>query len=60
VFSTRTNGTFAAAGNRFAYDRATGALFYDADGSRGGSSRLLVATLTTHPILAASDIFFTT
>jgi Ca2+-binding RTX toxin-like protein len=60
VFSTRTNGTFAAAGNRFAYDRATGALFYDADGSRGGSSRLLVATLTTHPTLAASDIFFTT
>ncbi|HEY1299993.1 MAG TPA: hypothetical protein VGF07_05825 [Stellaceae bacterium] len=58
LFSTKTDGTFAAAANRFAYNRANGAFYYDADGSGGGSSRLQVATLTTRPTLTASDIFF--
>jgi Ca2+-binding RTX toxin-like protein len=59
LLSTRTDGTFATVGARFAYNKAAGAFYYDADGSGGGSSRQLVATLTTHPTLTASDIFFT-
>ncbi|HEY7297838.1 MAG TPA: calcium-binding protein [Xanthobacteraceae bacterium] len=58
LFSTKTDGTFAGLGNRFAYNRANGAFYYDADGTGGGSSRLQVATLTTRPTLTASDIFF--
>ncbi|HEY1261626.1 MAG TPA: calcium-binding protein [Stellaceae bacterium] len=58
LFSARTDGTFATAGNRFAYNRANGGLYYDANGSGGGSSRLLVATLTAHPTLTATDLFF--
>jgi hypothetical protein len=43
------------ADDRVIYNSRTGALYYDADGA-GGSAKLLIATLATHPALSASDI----
>jgi Ca2+-binding RTX toxin-like protein len=58
LFSPQTNGTFDNNDERFAYKAATGALYYDANGSTAGSPRELVATLTGHPTLAATDLFY--
>lgn len=58
LFSTEANGTFDNAAERFAYNTGTGALYYDAKGNTAGSSPELVATLTGHPTLAATDLFF--
>jgi ELWxxDGT repeat protein len=58
LFSTHTDGTFATAGNRFAYNSSTGSLFYDADGSGNKSSAELIAKLDHQPTLTASDLFF--
>jgi Ca2+-binding RTX toxin-like protein len=37
------------------YNSSTGQLYYDADGSGAGAAQL-IATLTTHPAVAAADI----
>jgi Ca2+-binding RTX toxin-like protein len=58
LFSTATNGTFATAANRFAYNTSTGGLYYDADGTNSASASQLVATLTNHAIVTASDLSF--
>ena len=57
LFSPQSNGSFTTATQRFAYNSTSGALSYDADGSGAGASRL-IATLTTHPTLAITDLFF--
>jgi len=52
-------GAGATGGNdatdRVVYNTTTGALYYDADGSGAGAAQL-VATLQTHPTIAATDI----
>ena len=58
LFSPQTSGAFDNAVERVAYNTASGALYYDGDGDGGGSSRQLVAALTSHPALAATDLFF--
>jgi hypothetical protein len=60
LFTANPTGGFTAPAQRFAYDTKTGQLFYDAHGSASPSSRLLVATLTSHPTpnLTAADIRF--
>jgi Ca2+-binding RTX toxin-like protein len=58
LFSTNTNGTFSSTESRFAYNNTTGALFYDAGGSATPAASQLVATLTNHPTLTASDLYF--
>jgi Ca2+-binding RTX toxin-like protein len=58
LFSTQTNGAFDNSAERFAYNAAAGALYYDARGNTAGSSRELVATLTNHPALAGTDLFY--
>ena len=57
LFSPQSNGSFTTAAQRFSYNSTSGALSYDADGSGAGASRL-IATLTTHPTLAITDLFF--
>ena len=52
----KTNGTFSTTGQRFAYDHATGKLYYSADGS--GSQRALIGTFTNDPHLTAANLFF--
>ena len=59
LFSPHTDGTFATPDNRFAYDAASGRLYYDAKGSAPGSSSALIANLTNHPHLGAANLFFT-
>ena len=59
LFSSHTDGTFATSDNRFAYDSATGKLYYDAQGSTPGSTSFAVADLTNHPHLGAASLFFT-
>jgi Ca2+-binding RTX toxin-like protein len=40
------------------YDNATGALYYDADGSGAGAAvQIAEIGITTHPVLSATDIF---
>ncbi|MBC3873051.1 calcium-binding protein [Undibacterium flavidum] len=49
-------GTAAVDNNDyFIYDRATGSLYFDADGN-GGDAKILIATLLGHPDLKAGDI----
>jgi Ca2+-binding RTX toxin-like protein len=57
LFSPNTDGSFATTGNRFAYDTAGGKLYYDADGS-SAAARQLIATLTNHAPVTASDLYF--
>jgi len=50
-------GTAAAtADQHIIYDRATGSLYYDADGV-GGQAQVQVALLSTRPVLDAGDLF---
>jgi Ca2+-binding RTX toxin-like protein len=58
LFTANNGGHFTKTAQRFAYDTATGALYYDAHGSATPGSRLKIAALTHHPILAASDLTF--
>jgi hypothetical protein len=58
LFSPQTNGTFDSNDERFACNAATGALYYGPNGSAAGSPRELVATLTEHPTLTATDLFY--
>ncbi|MGH7064537.1 MAG: hypothetical protein ACREET_10690, partial [Stellaceae bacterium] len=58
LFSARTNGIFDKPGERFAYDKSTGRLYFDGDGSGATDSRQLVATLSNHAAVTASDLFF--
>ncbi|HEV2335370.1 MAG TPA: calcium-binding protein, partial [Stellaceae bacterium] len=59
LFSSRTNGTFDAGNTteRFAYNASTGQLIYGANGS-ASSGFHTVATLTGHPTVTASDLYF--
>jgi hypothetical protein len=59
LFSSHTDGTFATPDNRFAYNSATGMLYYDAQGSTPGSTSFAIADLTNHPHLSAANPFFT-
>jgi Ca2+-binding RTX toxin-like protein len=59
LFSSKDNGTFAAASNRFAYDQGTGQLYYDPKGNAPGSTAYLIADLTNKPHLTAANLFFT-
>jgi serralysin len=43
------------ADDRVVYNGSTGQLYYDADGNGAGTAQL-IATLTTHPAIAATDI----
>jgi Ca2+-binding RTX toxin-like protein len=45
-----------AAESQFLYDQASGALWWDLDGTGATRTPLLIATLTNHPALGASDI----
>jgi len=55
-FRSSTTGTAADANDFILYNRSTGALLYDADGSGTGGA-IQFATLTTHPIITAADFF---
>ncbi|MGH7065237.1 MAG: hypothetical protein ACREET_14270 [Stellaceae bacterium] len=58
LFVENATGKFTNTTERFADDTANGKLFFAADGS--GSTPELVATLTNHPELSASQLFFIT
>jgi hypothetical protein len=49
-------GAFTATTQRFAYDTTKGDLNYSASGTTAGEK--LVATLTGHPTLAASSLYY--
>jgi len=46
-------------GQRFIYNTASGALFFDADGDQSGFATVQIATLTTKPLITNDDIFVT-
>jgi hypothetical protein len=56
LFAANKGGSFTTAAQRFAYDTATGDLFYDGRGNAAGSTRLEIATLAHAPTLATGDI----
>jgi Ca2+-binding RTX toxin-like protein len=58
LFSPAANGTFDRPGERFAYNGSSGALYFDADGNGASHPRQLVAVLSGHPSVTASDLFF--
>jgi hypothetical protein len=58
LFKANAAGGFTSAAQRFAYNATNGAFCYDRGGSRTGSSRQLIATLSHQPMLAATDLFF--
>ncbi|WP_426954226.1 beta strand repeat-containing protein [Muricoccus radiodurans] len=53
-FAANTTGLAGDADDRFIYNTATGALFYDANGTGAGGA-VQIATLTAMPALSASD-----
>jgi Ca2+-binding RTX toxin-like protein len=55
-FWSNTNGVAHDTTDRLIYSLTTGKLFYDADGS-GANSSVLIALLTNHPVLVATDIW---
>ena len=57
LFQANATGAFTTAAQRFAYDTASGALSYDADGSGHASAPELIASLTGPPALTAGDSF---
>ena len=58
LFSTSTNGTFTNANQRFAYNQASGDLYYDAQGNKAGSTVQLVAHLANDPHLTVANLYF--
>lgn len=60
MFSTHSNSTFDKPGERFAYDKSTGALYFDADGGGASYTHQLVANLASLPAISATDLFFVT
>jgi Ca2+-binding RTX toxin-like protein len=50
--------TAADANDYLIYNTTTGALYYDANGSKTGAA-IQIATLTTKPLLTASDFWIT-
>jgi hypothetical protein len=56
IFTTNSSGSFTSSNQRFAYDTATGNLYYSATGSN--TSERTVATLAGAPSITATDIFF--
>jgi len=58
LFTANPTGAFGTTGERFAYDTSNGELFYDAQGSTAGSTPQHVATLTNHPGVGTSQLFF--
>ena len=54
-FWASSTGTAHDASDRVIYNTSNGQLYYDADGNGGGAAQL-VATLTTNPGIAATDI----
>lgn len=59
LFSAHSDGSFATAGNRFAYNQATGALSYDAQGSTPGSTGTELALFANKPHLSPANLLFT-
>jgi serralysin len=57
-FRASTTGNAADSNDHVLYETDTGKLFYDADGS-GAGAKVLVATLTTLPVLTSADVFVT-
>ncbi len=55
-FWSNTTGIAHDATDRLIYSSTTGKLFYDADGS-GANGSVLIALLTNHPVLVATDIW---
>jgi hypothetical protein len=61
LFTQNATGKFTNTSQRLLYDTASHEIFADADGSGGGSSAHLVATLIDHPSsIAAGQLFFVT
>jgi hypothetical protein len=58
LFVADKHGTFTDASQRLAYDTTTGQLFASSDGS--GGTKHLVATLSDHATINASQLFFIT
>jgi hypothetical protein len=56
LFVADATGKFTDTGQRLAYDTKSGQLFASSDGS--GSPRHLVATLSGHPTIDATQLFF--
>jgi hypothetical protein len=56
LFTPNSTGAFTAGTQRFAYDSTSGALFYSASGMT--ATEHLVTSLTGHPALTASHLFF--
>jgi len=54
-FWASSTGTAHDANDRVLYNTSTGQLYYDADGNGAGAAELF-ATLTTKPLIAATDI----
>ncbi|HEV2098556.1 MAG TPA: hypothetical protein VGR45_06465, partial [Stellaceae bacterium] len=60
LFVANSSGSFTNAVQRFAYNTTSGQMMFDADGNGSGSAPQLVSTLTNHPTVTASQLFFVT